>query len=231
MLDGRIVGGIDTTIDSIPYQISMLNFGSHRCGGSILNDWTILTAAHCLRGTLYSNVGVRFGSTFRNRGGSVFPARDQIEHPKYDPATLDSDIGVIFLEFPIKFGIGVGRVELARTENEVMEGEISRISGWGATTEGGFAADVLQVVEIPVVSREQCRIQYGEESITDNMMCAGLIGEGGVDSCQGDSGGPLLVRGIQFGIVSWGFGCARPESPGVYSYVPALYDWVQAVIV
>lgn len=80
----------------------------------------------------------------------------------------------------------------------------------------------LQAVEIPFISREECNKSY-EGGITDRMICAG---ETDKDSCQGDSGGAATVNGVQVGIVSWGYGCARGDYPGVYSNVMAFFGFI-----
>lgn len=80
-------------------------------------------------------------------------------------------------------------------------------------------------MEVPVVSDTDCRVSYGVTDIADHMICAGLP-EGGKDACQGDSGGPLFANGTQYGIVSWGYGCARPDYPGVYTEVAYFVDWI-----
>lgn len=82
---------------------------------------------------------------------------------------------------------------------------------------------------MPVISREQCRKEYGAELVTDTMFCAGLSA-GGMDSCSGDSGGPIIDKaaGTLIGLVSWGQGCAEPDYAGVYTRVGALVDWVNA---
>ena len=99
----------------------------------------------------------------------------------------------------------------------------------GTTTEGGPCPDVLQKVAVPIVADDECRAAYGEGDILDSMICAG-VEAGGVDSCQGDSGGPMVCDGGSYlcGIVSWGYGCARPGIPGVYTEVSYFVDWVQA---
>jgi len=84
-------------------------------------------------------------------------------------------------------------------------------------------------VTVPIVSQSQCQSIY-ESQLTSNMLCAGYT-EGGKDACQGDSGGPFVcnVHGtweLQ-GIVSWGYGCARPNHPGVYTRVTAFLNWIE----
>uniref|UniRef100_A0A7N8Y7F0 Peptidase S1 domain-containing protein n=1 Tax=Mastacembelus armatus TaxID=205130 RepID=A0A7N8Y7F0_9TELE len=85
----------------------------------------------------------------------------------------------------------------------------------------------LQEVSIPIVSNTRCNAAYG--SITSNMMCAGLT-QGGKDSCQGDSGGPLVSKNntvwVQAGVVSFGYGCAKPNYPGVYTRVSQYENWI-----
>lgn len=80
---------------------------------------------------------------------------------------------------------------------------------------------------MPIVNQESCSRAYASfNGITDRMICAGYT-EGGKDACQGDSGGPLVANGTLVGIVSWGYGCANANYPGVYSRVAAARDWVR----
>uniref|UniRef100_A0A3B4GXS8 Peptidase S1 domain-containing protein n=1 Tax=Pundamilia nyererei TaxID=303518 RepID=A0A3B4GXS8_9CICH len=91
----------------------------------------------------------------------------------------------------------------------------------------------LQEVEVPVVGNRQCNCLNGVGTVTDNMICAGVLAEG-KDSCQGDSGGPMVSKQssvwVQSGIVSFGFGCARPNLPGVYSRVSRYQSWIKSRI-
>jgi secreted trypsin-like serine protease len=96
------------------------------------------------------------------------------------------------------------------------------VTGWGATSEGGPQSPILLKASVPHVPDNVCDDTY-ENLIPNEMICAGLR-RGGVDTCQGDSGGPMFRRDaanqwIQVGITSFGFGCARPQTPGVYTEV------------
>merc|ERR1711942_613897 len=99
------------------------------------------------------------------------------------------------------------------------------VSGWGTLSEGGSTPDVLQKVSVPIVTDDECRDAYGASQIEDSMICAGVQAVG-KDSCQGDSGGPFACddTGSRYlaGVVSWGYGCARPNYPGVYTEVHTL---------
>lgn len=115
------------------------------------------------------------------------------------------------------------------------------IAGWGKTTEGGSSATVLQEVTIPVLKNAVCKARYetvgkliSERQFNDAILCAGVL-EGGHDSCQGDSGGPLMnpftmdgaIHYYQIGVVSYGIGCARVDTPGVYTRITYFIDWIQ----
>ncbi|XP_008336629.1 trypsin-2-like, partial [Cynoglossus semilaevis] len=75
----------------------------------------------------------------------------------------------------------------------------------------------LQCLDLPILSDSDCRNSY-PGMITNAMFCAGYL-EGGKDSCQGDSGGPVVCNGELQGVVSWGYGCAEKDHPGVYAKV------------
>jgi secreted trypsin-like serine protease len=99
-----------------------------------------------------------------------------------------------------------------------VDGEDVRVIGFGLTSEGGSASDILQMVDLNVVSFEQCMQQIAVQLMDDGQICAG-VEEGFKDSCSGDSGGPLFnpTSLVQYGVVSFGIGCARPMTPGVYT--------------
>lgn len=226
MLDGRIVGGHDTTIEETPWQISMIYFGSHRCGGSVISPSTIVTAAHCIRGTSAQWVDIRAGSTLVRSGGRVVSVNRMVEHERYDPWELNNDVGLLFLDEVLEFGPTIQPIPLGQQGYIVPAGSIASISGWGALRQSGPSPNVLQVVDAPIVPEDICDQANGIDPVT--MICAGNYEQGGIDSCQGDSGGPLVVNGELQGIVSWGYGCAQPKYPGVYARVAAFNDWITA---
>uniref|UniRef100_A0A8B9LNS3 trypsin n=1 Tax=Astyanax mexicanus TaxID=7994 RepID=A0A8B9LNS3_ASTMX len=108
-------------------------------------------------------------------------------------------------------------------------GEMCVVSGWGNIySDSVFNPFNLQCLDIPIISHEVCERSYPGQ-ITNNMVCAGYL-EGGKDSCQGDSGGPLVCSGALQGIVSWGYGCAQPNYPGVYTKVCSLLPWINEIL-
>ncbi|KAK9694479.1 Trypsin [Popillia japonica] len=229
MLDGRIVGGAPIAIEEVPYQISLQYFGSHICGGSTITPFYVVTAAHCTDGSSAGQLSIRAGSSNRLSGGVVVPLSAIYQHPSYNDWTIDYDISVVSLANGLTFGAAIQAVALPTLNQYVPAGSTARVSGWGTLYEGAGSLPVdLQAVQKPTVSLEECRAAYGAASVTDRMMCAG-VPQGGLDACQGDSGGPLTVAGQLIGIVSWGYGCARPNYPGVYASVPALRGFITQI--
>ncbi|KAJ8942813.1 hypothetical protein NQ318_022827 [Aromia moschata] len=226
MLDGRIIGGIEANIEDHPWQVSLQRSNSHICGGAIISSNWILTAAHCVSASLVAQYTIRAGSSYRSSGGSIYSLSSVRAHPNYNSWTIDYDIAALQVSSPIQFGPGIQAIPLARAGTGPVADAIAIVTGWGSTVEGGGGTNVLQEVDMPIVSQADCRNAYSQSAITDRMFCAGLLGEGGKDACQGDSGGPVVVNGILTGLVSWGNGCARPNFPGVKTNIPSLRPWV-----
>ncbi|XP_048516189.1 trypsin 3A1 [Athalia rosae] len=224
---GRIVGGRDADIEEVPWQISLLRNGRHTCGGSIISEYWVVSAAHCVT-SAPNRFSVRVGSSVKNAGGIVYEVEKIISHPSHHtPVTHSNDISLIKLVEPITFSAQAQPIRLpAQSEEGPAPGSISTISGWGTLTYMGPSATTLQIVEVPITTQEYCRAGYGEGRITQDMLCAGTD-EGGIDACQGDSGGPLVVGEELHGLVSWGFRCAVPKSPGVYTKVSFFRDWIR----
>nr|ABI63359.1 protease serine 2 preproprotein [Homo sapiens] len=222
--DDKIVGGYICEENSVPYQVS-LNSGYHFCGGSLISEQWVVSAGHCYksainsklsgRGCEYHRIQVRLGEHNIEvlEGNEQFiNAAKIIRHPKYNSRTLDNDILLIKLSSPA-----------------VINSRESLISGWGNTlSSGADYPDELQCLDAPVLSQAECEASYPGK-ITNNMFCVGFL-EGGKDSCQGDSGGPVVSNGELQGIVSWGYGCAQKNRPGVYTKVYNYVDWIKDTI-
>ncbi|XP_075168807.1 trypsin alpha-4-like [Haematobia irritans] len=223
-LDGRIVGGSPTTINSYPWQISLQRGGAHSCGGSIYSPYIVVTAAHCLQFARSSSMKVRAGSTNWNEGGTLVSVLAFKTHQGYSIVNMMNDIAVLRLSSSLTFGPTIKPIEL--TTKPPDDGAVATVSGWGTLESGGsILPETLQYVEVSIVVPGKCASSeygYGNQ-IKPTMLCAYAVGK---DSCQGDSGGPLVSGGKLVGVVSWGKGCAAEGYPGVYSDVAALRTWV-----
>jgi trypsin len=234
--DGRIVGGIQARANSWPWQVVMCSGSSTsscslRCGGSIINDRWILTAAHCTQtspGSITIKAGAHRYSSDRPGSGEVqhISVSRIVNHASYGrPTTFSNDISLVQLSSSLRMGDRVQPVCLPANENgHTDEGNVAFVTGWGSLSSGGSISSTLQQVRVPFVSNSKCAQNYGSSSIDGTMVCLGLFDEGGKDACQGDSGGPVVKKGNDnrwylYGATSWGRGCALPGYPGVYARV------------
>uniref|UniRef100_A0A6J0THT7 Plasma kallikrein isoform X1 n=2 Tax=Pogona vitticeps TaxID=103695 RepID=A0A6J0THT7_9SAUR len=231
----RIVGGMNAFPAEWPWQVSLhvkLSTQSHMCGGSIIRDQWILTAAHCTEDLLITQVWRIYSGILKqseiNENTSVFKVQEIIVHPKYVASEQGYDIALMKLDRPMNFSALQQPLCLPSEEINTKYDECW-VTGWGYTKETGQIEDTLQKVKIPLISNEECQNQYQDYRITEKMLCAGYA-EGARDACKGDSGGPLSCKyqnkWYLAGITSWGEGCARPGQPGVYTNVAEFVGWI-----
>ncbi|KAG7334873.1 hypothetical protein KOW79_001469 [Hemibagrus wyckioides] len=237
-VETKIVGGEDASPGSWPWQVSIQVRGSHHCGGSLITEKWVLSAAHCFQRFAASDITVYLGMGSMegtNPNKQERSASNIIIHEEYNNATKDNDIALVQLSSAVTLTSYVMMVCLAKRNSVFPGGTNAWVTGWGniASEVALPPPRILQKVQVPIVSNNDCAKAYGSGSITDSMMCAGLV-EGGKDSCQGDSGGPLVVKDngvwVQAGIVSFGKGCAEPKYPGVYTRVSQYQDWINSRI-
>jgi secreted trypsin-like serine protease len=245
----RIVGGTTAEANEYPWQIALFRRSGQnltfRCGGTLIADTRVLTAAHCTDGV--NQLAVRVGSHAWASGGTIINVTSAAEHPDYDPFTLQHDAALLELAAS---GIAAGGEPLQLIGQEGSgddqfwsSGDMLAISGWGSTSQGGSISSQLREARVPRVADSTCSQDdwYGGEFDSTTMVCAGFEA-GGVDTCQGDSGGPLAAPTVNpvpasetdpsewrlVGITSWGDGCAQPKKPGVYTRVaaPTIRSWI-----
>ncbi|CAH1794672.1 unnamed protein product [Owenia fusiformis] len=247
----RIVGGNNAFYGHYPWQVGLRYLkhknrevkSTHWCGGTILNEYWIMSVAHCGwdrngRELHAENITVRVGdlvNTFTDSVEIEFEVDAFIKHPNYEVVSHDYDMALIKIK--PKFGKGivfnkyVQPACLPAEDSVPDEDESCLISGWGQT--GVKYATHLQGADVPLINQTLCNSLYGN-TITDRMMCAGYL-EGGTDSCSGDSGGPLVCkvdgRYTLFGATSWGFLCAQENFPGVYARVTEFLPWINSILV
>jgi len=256
----RIVGGEYKHISQAPWQVSIGWWGSsslenHFCGGAILNEKWIVTAAHCMfdndgnpeSGALMVTIGTTTLSSAQSANRYQFTYADNVQiYPQYRTSGFDHDIALIELPSAMDLsacGNNCKAIELVTSANEantVYSSATSRVSGWGGTKrytpdeEGNHSlafrqtySDTLKEVDLRIMQCEEA------PDLTDNMICAGASNMFTEDSCQGDSGGPLSVANNQgtgyllAGIVSFGNGCAA-GTPGVYTRVANYTNWINS---
>ncbi|XP_067245926.1 trypsin-2-like [Chanodichthys erythropterus] len=220
----EIIGGYECPPHSQPWQVYLTD-GRKSCGGSLINERWVVSAAHCkfLRSRLIIRLG-KHKKSVNEATEQKIGVEKMIPHLKYNDQPHNNDIMLIRLRKPAIFNKYVKPIPL--TTNCTSAGEQCLVSGWGKTTVG--SASVLQCLKLPVLSKMLCKCAYGT-SITENMFCAGFM-KGGKDSCQGDSGGPVVYNGKLGGVVSFGKGCARPGFPGVYAEMCRYTDWIKDII-
>ncbi|XP_050070832.1 trypsin delta-like [Anopheles maculipalpis] len=221
----RIVGGSKTTIEDVPYQVSLRYFNNHICGGSIISHAWILTAAHCLDWYPKNDeISVRAGSTNQSTGGSLHAVFYYHLHERYDPVEFQWDVATIRVQTPIVEGPGRVAISLSSASEWSVDAPVT-VAGWGHLIYKGRVVDNLQLVQLDVVSREICN-QSWTGYITEDMICAGGLGK---DACAGDSGGPAAQGGVQYGIVSWGAIECGNGLPGVFTNIahPSIRNFIR----
>ncbi|KAL0974140.1 hypothetical protein UPYG_G00216160 [Umbra pygmaea] len=238
----RIVGGNTVIPGEIPWQVALVLRPSNKlfCGGTILSERWVITAAHCL-------VEAGEGSFFIRVGEHNIYAKDGTEqdhevlkhhkHPQYNAqrSLVNHDIALLNLRTPITFSSHARPICLGPkdfTEDLMKDKSPATVSGWGRVRFHGALSHTLQKVELPFTERTKCK-SNNHQPITSYMFCAGYA-KTEKDACQGDSGGPHTnqYHGTWFltGVVSWGNECAKEDSFGVYTRVSQYYTWIHKVM-
>jgi len=212
------------------------------CGGSVIADNWVLTAAHCL----YDGRGDPLPLTAVNVAVNADDLGDEdtreigitniFVHPEYNHNAVNPHSDIALLE--LAESSGVAPVVLSKKPMDELVGMTASVAGWGAVDNSNPSNPLfpimLHAVNLPVVSLEVCNAPISYDSaLFENQLCAGFS-EGGRDSCVGDSGGPLLVNtgGVrqQIGVVSFGYGCALPNYYGIYTNVPYFIGWINQYV-
>mmetsp|Transcript_30119 Transcript_30119/g.45445 ORF Transcript_30119/g.45445 Transcript_30119/m.45445 type:complete len:445 (-) Transcript_30119:239-1573(-) len=229
-----IIGGTIAPRGKFPYVASLVSAsGAHQCGGSLIANDIVLSAAHCYSAFRKVELG-RYNIDDEDEEFESYSVREKVRHPLYGSNSGSESFDLMLIKLD-----GVSSLPSVRLNDDAgapnVDGASLVVAGWGDVDPRAYVqelADELREVEVKYVPNDECAEAYGSNLITDDMMCAADIDE---DSCQGDSGGPLIVHAygdddpsndVQVGVVSWGTGCADPNYPGVYARVGEEYDWI-----
>jgi len=240
----KIVGGTEATVNEYPW-LAHLDMG---CGGSIVADKWIVTAAHCFFDTAgnptvtnanIANTNIKIGEhdfsvTTETSLTKTMSGDLMILHPQYVWATNLNDIALVRVP---AIDLKVYTPVCLPTQGANYDGKKAWVYGWGALQSGGASPDKLQELELTIVTDASAKQSYATSTspLTDDQLAAMVFagGEEGKDACQGDSGGPFTYGNPDnngahelVGAVSWGLGCAAAGLPGAYAEVSAYRTWI-----
>ncbi|MEV0704646.1 serine protease [Saccharopolyspora sp. NPDC050389] len=219
--EARVLGGADVATDDAPWAVALTDkYGRQFCGGTLVSPIKVITAAHCMVAPMTGGKrtpddlrAIAGRTDLRTERGTVGEVEEIWVHPGFRDYTSGDDVAVLTLRTPMP----QRPLEMVR-EGETAPyrpGTMARVYGWGRTSESGPPSDTLRSMEVPVTTDETCRTAYPNYD-GRSMFCAGFP-EGGTDACGGDSGGPIVADNRLIGVVSYGTGCGRPNTPGVYT--------------
>ncbi|XP_071556799.1 serine protease snk-like [Temnothorax nylanderi] len=245
-----IIGGIQAKPAEFPHM-AVIGYGKHdvswQCGGSIISENFILTAAHCMESPDKGPASkVRVGLIDLLTPGDAMQERDvaeRIKYPEYKSSVKYHDIALLKLDHPLELN---PRVRPACLEtNSQIPGKSAIASGFGKTSyESNIGSNELMKVQLNYISDDNCKKAYAEDigtrrlpdGLISSFLCAGIM-EGGKDTCQGDSGGPLQrVLAEPYcmysivGVTSFGKFCAFKDSPAIYTRISSYLDWIENTV-
>jgi secreted trypsin-like serine protease len=200
------------------------------CGGSVITETVVITAAHCLENIESPDDIVVFSGSVDLESDDLVEtdvADFHLAHDYNEPVDVANDWALVLLDEAVD-------VEPIDVGTEPEEFDVLETAGWGNLGDDTYPT-VAQRVDVPFVSDDDCEAAYPGRFDAQTMLCAGDLENGGIDSCDGDSGGPIMAPNddgelILVGIVSWGDECAKPGSPGVYAEVADFNSAIDDVI-
>ncbi|KAM5131916.1 chymotrypsin-like elastase family member 2A [Mantella aurantiaca] len=240
----RVVNGEEVAPHSWPWQVSLQyiytdGYWYHTCGGSLLNENWVLTAAHCISSS-YTYRVMLGKHDFRQleSGQKTISVVKLINHSRWNPNSLSAgnDISLLKLAEPVQFSDTIQPACLPPAGKLLEHNSACYVTGWGNLQTNGPAPNQLQQGLLLVVDHATCsQSDWWGRSVSTNMVCAG--GDGIVSSCYGDSGGPLNCLNEQgfyevHGVVSFGssLGCNYYKKPPVFTRVSDFNDWISTTI-
>ncbi|XP_039983880.1 duodenase-1-like isoform X2 [Xiphias gladius] len=227
-LGSEIIHGEKVPENSMLYMASVQNNYVHTCGGFLVSEDFVMTAAHCDDPNLTSVV---LGThNLKTVSDDMRYGVKRCKHPSYVNVSNGNDIMLLKLSRKVQLNNIVQTIQLPSHQINLNENENCRVAGWGTNrSHGGVVAD-LQMVDVPIMDLEKCQKEW------DNMLPANVICAGGYGTdkgfCQGDSGGPLVCNGMAVGVVSFNrnYNCDYPNAPNVYVNISKYLTWIKKIL-
>ncbi|NP_001254677.1 granzyme B precursor [Callithrix jacchus] len=223
---GEIIGGHEAKPHSHPYMAYLAIWDQEslkRCGGFLVREDFVLTAAHCWGSSINVTLGAH-NIKKQERTQQSMPVRRTFCHPDYNPENFSSDIMLLQLERKAKRTTAVQPLRLPSSKAQVKPGQVCSVAGWGRTTPMGTYSHTLQAVNLTVQEDrkcESCLRNYYDSTVE---LCVGDP-EIKKASFKGDSGGPLVCNKVAQGIVS--HGPRNGKSPRAFTKVSSFVHWIK----
>ncbi|CAI9157891.1 unnamed protein product [Rangifer tarandus platyrhynchus] len=222
---GKIIGGHEAKPHSRPYMAFLrfkISGKPHICGGFLVREDFVLTAAHCLGSSIDVTLGAH-NIMKRERTQQFIPVRRAFPHPHYNDKTFENDIMLLQLTRKAYMTDAVSPISLPRSFEKLKPGMMCSVAGWGRLEVNMPSADKLQEVDLEVQSEERCIARF-RNYIPITQICAGDPNKR-KNSYLGDSGGPLVCNNVAQGIVSYGDRMGTP--PAVFTRISSFLPWIR----
>lgn len=223
----KIKSGLRAISNEFPHQVSLRLNGNHICGGSIIDQWHILTAAHCVINEKYNVLGdikILSGTVdqINVRTGQIHDVSRIVYHKDFNAAYYENDIAIMTLSSPMLFNEYQKPITLSIYD--VPIGSPVVVSGWGSQKlNTGLNSQYLQKLHTKVISNEECQKRDGKFKIGQQIICTRK--SQGYSICQGDSGGPLIHKGYLIGIAVRSF--CDGVHPDIFTRILNYIKWIK----
>ncbi|KAK2835713.1 hypothetical protein Q5P01_016197 [Channa striata] len=225
-LGSEIINGMLVPENSMQFMASLQANNKHVCGGFLVSEDFVMTAAHCDKSNV-TRVVIGTHNLKNADNGIIREIEQRCIYPSYKEPALGHDIMLLKLSKKARPSNTVKMIKVSKINNNIKNMEKCEVAGWGWTESDYHPVDALRKVDVPIINFKDCKKQW-KKVLPDNVICAG--GHGTCKGfCKGDSGGPLVCKGMAVGVVSFNKDC-NPNMPNVYTDISKYLRWINGIL-